>query len=488
MSSGDLSEVAVAPTSETTRAADDAQELPQAFALSLVDRDGNLVSGASIKIYRRPRFHFANLDPSVMAADMIGDVLSNEDGLSGFAAEDGYIYDLAIEAEGFATRRYRLTDPGTKRIVLRRKASVWGHVWDEAGEPLAGVPVELEHDQGIFLRALTTDDGQFEFKNVVPTAATLRIQSPTHQRDWRQIVVEGGTRHYREFFLQSGQSLNVTVVDDSGIPIEDAAIDLVELNSGLCVASLQTNAAGDAQFGAIAPQSSYLVSVDGGAHGLVRQVVPTASSAQANQLSMTVVMGGAWNITGQLLSQDGMPIAGAVVVLECAPTSSGAFDSRHRVTVRTDEFGQFDSGALLAGGNYTVLSYHPSFASTVSTGWTPLNSNGLVMTMGFPNSIFGTIVGPSGEGVPNAMVFLTVGGAEPGTAGSVLVAQTGSDGGYQFTNIAAGNVSLEAISLLDSGSTGSVNMTVGNGAELNGSLGVGGDAGASGRVNIQIKN
>jgi hypothetical protein len=86
------------------------------------------------------------------------------------------------------------------------------------------------------------------------------------------------------------------------------------------------------------------------------------------------------------------------------------------------------------------------------------------------------------------MVFLTVGGAEPGTAGSVLVAQTGSDGGYQFTNVAAGNVSLEAISLLDSGSTGSVNMTVGNGAELNGSLGVGGDAGASGRVNIQIKN
>ena len=458
-------------------------ELAQAFALALVDRDGKPISGAAIKIFRRPRFHFANLDPSVMAEEMIGDVLSNADGLSGFAAEDGYLYDLAIEADGFATRRYRLTAPGTKRIVLRRMASVWGHVWDEAGEPLAGVPVELEHNQGVFLRALTNADGQFEFTRVVPTAATLRIQSSVHQRDWRQIVVEGGTRHYREFFLRTGRGLEVTVVDADGAPLSDATVDLVELNSGLTVATLQSDETGVASFESLASQSTYLVAIDGGIHGLARQMVPTDTGSES--LSMTVSLDAAWRIAGTLLSPDGTPIAGAVVVLEC-DGPSGSFDSRHRITVTTNDEGIFNSGSLLTDGDYTILSYHPNFASTVSSGWTWTNAEGVVVTMGFPNSVSGTIVGPTGEGVTNAIVFLTVGGVEPGSAGSVLVAQTGMDGGYQFTNVPSGQVALEAISLLDSGSVGHANLTVGG--EPNPGSTASSAGGDGGSVNIQIKN
>lgn len=454
-----------------------------AIALLLVDRDGNPISGASIKIYRRPGFHFANLDASIMSEEVVGDVVSNADGESGFAAKDGYLYDISIEADGFATKRYRLRDPGSKRIVLRRMASVWGHVWNEAGEPLAGVPVELEHARGVLLKAVTTEKGEFEFNKVVPTAATLRIRSPHYQRDWRQIVVEGGIRHYREFFLRSGQSLDVSVLDEAGMPVSGASVDLQELNSGLIVAGVRTDETGIARFNSLDAESSYLVAVNAGTRGLARQVVPARN--ETGSQSMTVVLETAWTIAGRLVTTDGLAISGAMVVLE-SDGEEGLFSARHRVTVQTDENGNFVSSSLLPGVNYTILTYHPSFASTVTSGWSVINSEGLLLTMGDPSSVSGTIVGATGEGVTNAMVFLTIGGVEPGTAGSVLVAQTGTDGSYQFTNVGSGEVSLEAVSLLDGGSTGQVSLTLGDGGSGDG--GSGGDGGASTRVTIQIKN
>ncbi|MEM7624933.1 MAG: carboxypeptidase regulatory-like domain-containing protein [Planctomycetota bacterium] len=115
---------------------------------------------------------------------------------------------------------------GSARSVLKRGIEVAGRVLDRYGEPLAGASVTQGSDRfpSNAPPATTTDaDGRFYFKNTEPGELVLTVTAPGHAPQLVQSTAAPGLEPI-EFQLEEAATFRFRVVDSAGAPIAGASI------------------------------------------------------------------------------------------------------------------------------------------------------------------------------------------------------------------------------------------------------------------------
>lgn len=277
------------------------------------------------------------------------------------AGDRGNRFELLIEVPGYAAKHYRLRDPG-KRYALRlhRSASISGKVTDIARRPLAGITVELWHDISRRVATVTDENGLYEFRDVTPTSATLRIQEPGFIRARQHVVeVEERIQYFRDFVLERGRHLEVVVQDPQGLPLGGAEVRLIELQSGLVCGVVATDQSGRVAFDCLQPELHYLAVAHTGTEG--GRVLVTALAEQESG-SVAILARPLWTYQGVVRTADGLPLEGTQIVFESGALGAYSSTSKEQFIVVTDAEGHFVVTGLDPALDYAALIYHQQFA------------------------------------------------------------------------------------------------------------------------------
>ena len=450
-----------------------AEEATVAFGLQVFGDDGKPLKNAKVRFFQRPSFQLSQDNGDLLLAGDAEGVEVDERGLAELKSRKGYFYDVVVTADGYPPRRYRLRDPGTKKVQMQKAGTILGRVVDEQQAPVAGIAVELIHDGAESAYSVTDADGNYEFGAVAPTnQAIVQIASSSFLRATKNVSIEAGDRVRRDFGLKPGDVLSVEVVDRTEQRLFGATVVLVELNSGIDVGTVTTNAGGTATFECLNDRMQYAIAVRlpgiGAARRLVRST-PQAVDGRMRRIER-VVLDGEGIYAANITTRDGHPIPGARVILESE--AMGPFDaSRDRHVVDCDEFGNLRVEGLIPGVDYSAFVYHSQFAVSVSTEVKPTSTSGgeggsenengepQPIVLDPKGEVSGVVVNEAGEPVGGAIIFLTIKAVPDGTPGSVLVGRTDSNGAYSFPNLPPGTVELHAITI--SGGATSDPMNVG---------------------------
>lgn len=103
-------------------------------------------------------------------------------------------------------------EPKTLKFTMARAASVSGVLLDASAKPLANKRVgvtgdELPPSSSVFAEVITSDNGEFEFKNL-PTTYALKIYAESGQnwREWPSVTVKlGKPEHFKTRLEQRGE-------------------------------------------------------------------------------------------------------------------------------------------------------------------------------------------------------------------------------------------------------------------------------------------
>lgn len=422
---------------------------PDEFRINLVDEFGDPVVGAVTTVVARPVFQVNN---SANDRDLLGtlgetDFTTDEDGALAFLGESGREYELIVEVEGYAKKRYRLRDPGSRRVRLLRPSAIAGYVYTDAGDPIEGIEVEMWHDIDAFEHLVTDSGGYFEFTGVTPHSATLRVRSPFHEpQRIEHVTVEPGTRYIRDFYLRPGGSVSVDVIDAVGEPVADAQVELLESSSGLSLGTLATDMAGKAEFSALRHGRAYMLvaTASSGATARTTFLTPPAEVDDYRPLDVhrTLTVAETWTLP-VIVDAGGIPIPGARVVAESE--SFGILDStRHSTSGMTGEDGRVRLAGLVSGATYSVFVYHHLFATEIMAGVREEDViEQLPIPLNSPVQLEGVVTTDGASPFANAIILVTLMGADPGMLGTQFLVRTDRFGRYELPNLPAGLVQFE---------------------------------------------
>lgn len=489
------------PTDPAWAGADDQSML---FGVSIVGEDGRPLPNAKVSYYQRPTFQLSNDDGDLLRSTTPAETTADENGESRIVGQRGSEYDVIIAADGYASTRMRLRSSGTKKIKLGRPASIVGHVTDEDGNALPGIEIELIHDGRPNSHFVTDEFGDYIFNDVTPTNATLLIRNANFLPATGYATVEPGDRTHRDFTLKRGGRLDVEVVDGGGRPVVGASVVLIDLNDGSGVGRVLTSYQGVATFESLQEDSSYAVAVRSRTSGAARQVIVSEPRMMGSRTYRRerVVLAPEWSYSAVVRTEDGHPVPGARIILESRNLSAHD-SSRDFITIETDENGRFTVTGLLSSMTYDAFIYHSQFAvnsviqiqesspgailgpvqtaaagnqDPVPSGSTPTSTVPTPVAAPEPvdpeklpevtvpvarkGEVSGSVVDESGNPVSNALVFVTLLGAPQGTPGSILIGRTDANGQYSFANLPPGEVALQAITLSNGTTAGSVTLSV----------------------------
>lgn len=476
------------------------------FGVSVVGDDGRPLAHAKVSYYQRPTFQLSNDDGDLLRSSTPAEAEADENGESRIIGQKGSEYDVIITADGYAATRMRLRSAGAKKVKLGRPASIVGRVVDEDGNSLPGIEVELIHDGQPNAHFVTDELGDYIFNSVTPTNATLLIRNANYLPATGYATVEAGDRTRRDFTLKRGGRLDVEVVDGGGQPVVGASVVLIQLNDGSGVGRVLTSYQGIATFESLQEDASYAVAVRSRTSGAARQVVlcePRMMGSRTYRREK-VVLAPVWSYSAVVRTEDGHPVPGARIILESRNLSAHD-SSRDFITIETDEQGRFTVTGLLSQMTYDAFIYHEQFAvnsviqiqesspgaivgpspSAPLAGNSPTNSNSnsnsstttpnpsstpepinpeklpeVTVPVARKGEVTGSVVDESGNPVSNALVFVTLLGAPQGSPGSILIGRTDATGQYSFANLPPGEVSLQAITLANGTTAGSVTLNI----------------------------
>lgn len=436
-----------AEVTESGEVADDLH--PAEFRLSLVDDQGEPVVGARAIVVARPAFQ---VNSAANDRDLLGILGTNEyeadeEGVLAFLGESGQAYEVIVEADGYARKRYRLRDPGRRPLQLVRPAAVAGYVYTDEGIPLGGVEVELAHDVDETVTLTTDDDGYYEFRGITPHSATLRVQSPFYEpHRIEHISVEPGNRYIRDFYLRPGGIVSVRVRDPEGTAVADASVELAESSSGLSLGRLQTGPSGEVKFTSLRHGRAYVVTAttESGASARSSFLTPALTDVSDAQLreEQELIVVETWNV-GVAVVAGTVPIPSARVVLESE--SAGPMNSsRHSVSGMTDDEGRVRLTGLLDGVAYTAFVYHPLFATEIlgNIAQSAVEDE-VVVDLASPVLLEGVVTTDGEVPLANALIMVTLLGPAPGTIGSQFFVRTDRFGRYELPNLPSGEVRFE---------------------------------------------
>ena len=409
--------------------------------LRVVDADGNPIPDATIEVGLRPDFELPGIDDDLY--DVTKSTLEvDADGIADTEIEAGLIVEVDVQAEGFASRRFRVRDPGARIVTLTPHAAVWGFVYDESGSAVEGIDVLLSHDGVSSLRALTDSEGRYELEDVTPGAITVQIHSTNYERIIRHHTVEPGVSYRRDIELRRGRRLTVDVVDPQGTNL-DAIVGLVELNSGITIGKHSANAT----FESLRVGRSYMVVAEASGYGKGQAIVQDGRPITAegpNEIRVRVQLAGEQSLAGRVITEDGLPVPGAWIVVESR--LAGGFGAAQRRAATTTPDGRFRIDQLTPTA-HQILVYHPDFAFATKGPVVPSSGLEVEIRMGSPATVQGTIVDDDNIPVAGAFVFVVVEGKADKLGGQVML-RTDEKGRYQLRNIPAGHsIRIEATNL-----------------------------------------
>ncbi len=234
-------------------------------------------------------------------------------------------------------------------VVLSAPRAIEGRVVGATGEPIARMPLELwgpdDRDYfhyGMNERRATDDLGRFRFPDLAPGG----YQITTKQRGASEVVAhvqlppDADLRDVR-IVVDTGREVTVTVVDDTGSPVERAVVQAMG-GEGM-PAGAWTDATGALRLnvrGSGLTLRGWVASSD------ERPLLPASHPLGDDEREVRLVMRRGGRIGGVVLDPDGRPVVGAQLEVRPQDPSVG--------NAPADAAGRF---ALLvpAGGTYSVV-------------------------------------------------------------------------------------------------------------------------------------
>lgn len=457
------------------------------FYASFVDAEGQPLAGVRVAVRNRPAHVIAGAEDfmAMVEGPLENELFTDESGQIVLAREGPFelserIYEVDVYADGYASQRFRLVDPGRRRRYrVERPAVLSGRVMNRSTQdPVAGVKVELVDASGFPHQAVSADDGRYRFDRVAPGDATLRILSADYVRLIRWIHLESASRAQKDLLLFKGGRLDVRVQDLSKSPLAGVSVSLIDSGSrpGLVVGSTTTGEDGGAVFQGLRAGRRYVVAVDDVERGVARQRVQGTVGAPRGEdwsVEEEITLVGNWALSGRaFVGGDGRAVPDAWIILESVPTP-GLDGIHHRSDpVRADAEGRFEVEGLIEGLTYTAMVYHQEFALGVLPEVTEDDAESLSVEVGLQERrrILGEVSDGNGNPIPFANVYvkLVMEGADGldkanGILGSEVVVKADADGRYSLDHYPPGTrVRIQAEDPPNNGRSQRIERTIQN--------------------------
>jgi hypothetical protein len=281
---------------------------------------------------------------------------------------------------------------------------VTGRVVDTDGKPIPGVRILANTRPGGDFSTETGEDGTYALKNMPAGVYQIEVERSNFvvaEMDG-VAVAEGGVTSGIDFILHAGGGLKVSVFGSDRAPVGGAKVTLLpagepeEDNRAPARRTSTTANDGSAVFQFI-PAGSWKIRVRHGAYLSPKEDLAIDVQDGAGYTREVILDRGS-SITGDVVSEDGTPVAGARVTIrvEAIAQQGRVFT---RTVPRTREDGSFDFPGL-EPGDYDISAeangYIPDPVSQVRLGISE-NLKNIRITMRRGLSIGGTCSTESGE-------------------------------------------------------------------------------------------
>lgn len=333
---------------------------------------------------------------------------------------------------------------GHVKVTLLRGGSLEGRVKDERDHPVEGAEVEVVAERGTFQRAtVTASDGSFAF-SALPRELTLNVRradSPARVAKRIPLQVEEGQKQTLDITLPAPRdTLEITVLDDAGEPLELAEINAQSLELASPLNSTGFSDAGGTLQLLDARGLPLRIAVQ--APGFVRKIVVLAAGEGGAEVEVRL--------------ERGVPVRGRVTALRGRRGVQGALvtlnSQGQRKTATTDRDGEYEL-ADVALGPLRVLVSHADFADAQldtrveGTGRRDRAFELPAVDLEEPGAVEGEVLDDGGEPVAGARVaverapsYLPAGPLPRG------VAVTDARGAFVLQGLRAGALLLDAYS------------------------------------------
>lgn len=298
----------------------------------------------------------------------------------------------ASEVPTPATLRVDTDDLKNVELRLAAAATLSGVTEDEAGNPVARVPITVTAPYAVAgsqtpLSAISDGAGNFAFERLVPgsyTVAALPGYAHYPSGAPQTVRLEGGESSDVRLTLANGGLLNGSVVDPTGAAVAD--VDVVAVAAS---GSHQTPADDEGAFVFRGlPPGDYRVYALRGADplptpGMSPEDKPgtVVSISAEKQAEVTLVVQPLDQVlSGVVVNHDGAPVPDAYIELQRTPegaaanhdalTRIGWWGSMVHAPVVSDADGVFEVGGL-APGAYAVRAHHTMFGEALAEGVAP---------------------------------------------------------------------------------------------------------------------
>jgi hypothetical protein len=193
-------------------------------------------------------------------------------------------------------------------IVMEVTGEARGVVLDATGQPAVNATVKLDADQYTYYRATTTDTGGvYRFTDVREGAHAVSVVGANGLSASGTVSVTGDTQAVLDLQVQGSGTITVQVNFERGVGVPNAYVYSNVLGGRY------TNAVGQATFTAVVGAGHYFT-----AYHPDNSRLSTAGSAtlsgNGENLTLNLVLPAAGEITGTVMRQDGVTLAGNVLV------------------------------------------------------------------------------------------------------------------------------------------------------------------------------
>ena len=264
---------------------------------------------------------------------------------------------------------------------------VFGRVLEAGAEvPIPGASIVFAFRGRSRLQAVTDQDGRYSFEELEPGPYRLTVQKtgyvpldpasvPTY---W---VLAGQSLEVAAVSLQKGGVVAGRILDGFGEPMVDISVRAVKPGAAIdrMGEASRTNDLGEFRVFGLAP-GEYIVAASPrpfGGDALSRTMVsstfypgtPDPSAAQVlvvsagqtiSGIEFRTVMAATFKVSGVVVDELGMPIAGATVVLAGDSRASGGIAAGIVGETRSDGAGMFSINAVTSGKYYATAKMPPS--------------------------------------------------------------------------------------------------------------------------------
>ncbi len=372
----------------------------------VVDETGRPVAGAAIVVREDEDSGFEDWSfAEPKPGELVARTTSDTDGTFEVLGHGGRLVSVSASMPGRVDARIGGCSPGSfVRLVLGAGAGLEGFVTcTDAGDPVAGATVRIEHgaDGETRLKVTTDARGYFVARDLFPgTGGVLVVPLEHSQPRWREVELEAGKTTRADFTAESGWTLSGRVTDArTGDPIAGAEVSTWSFVGKIVI----TDGRGFFRTAGIKELPGTLaVRAEGYGRTEVRYV------EEREDLDVALERG--LRLTGRVLGSDGAPLAGVRVTAAATGFEDRMVRREWRV-VRSQADGTFAFNALRSDLELALQLRAPGHGVLLVSVDGDGASAGLIdvgdLRMERQALLAGQVLTHSGEPVPDASLSLS---------------------------------------------------------------------------------